>query len=210
MSIQAWFVVGATLVGFAFIFIVGYVNMRRLSWPKGPQLIRTTALGVDVTVINAPGSDGEKLLLLDACQTATTAIFSAWRVWRPSDAGAETAFSKIGVNFIDDETMDMIGQTNFGERIAAYLDTVTSAFERVPCAVIRLSLVHEMIQTGNPLMHELLHAMIEHFIPGAAGNKDHTHIAWDLVQKSALATYHDLYAPTTRLQRVPPQPKANA
>lgn len=208
MSTQAWFVVGACIVTFVIIVMTGVANMRRLSWPKGDQMTRTSVLGVDVIVIDAPGTDGEKLLLLDACQTATTAIFSSWRSWRPGDVGAETVFPKIGVHFADDELVDQIGAAMFGQRIAAYLTDVSSAFERVPMAIIRKSLAQEMINTGQPLMHELLHALLNLFLPTAPGNKDHTAPAWDFVQGAAVTTFQDLYAPATRLQRVPPQKKA--
>jgi hypothetical protein len=205
MSTQAWFVVVATMIGFSVVGVVGWINMRRLSWPKGAQLIRTSVLGVDVIVIDPPGSDGERLLLLDACQTATTAIFTAWRSWRPGDAGAETVFPRIGVHFADDELVDQIGAAMFGKRIAAYLTDVSSAFERVPLAIIRKSLAKEMIGTGQPLMHELLHALLNHFTPDASGNKDHTGQAWDFVQNAAVVTFRDLYSPTTQLQRVAPK-----
>jgi hypothetical protein len=207
MSTQAWFVVAITIIGFSVVGVVGWISMRRLSWPKGAQLIRTSVLGVDVIVIDAPGTDGEKLLLLDACQTATTAIFTAWRSWRPGDIGAETVFPKIGVHFADDALVDDIGAAMFGTRIAAYLTDVSSAFERVPMAIIRKSLAQEMINTGQPLMHELLHALLNHFVPTLPGNKDHTSPVWDFVQGAAVTTFHDLYAPVTQLQRVPPQKK---
>jgi hypothetical protein len=205
ISTQAWVVMGLTTLGFIVVGLLAYVNMKRLSWPKGDRLTRTSVLGVELIVIDPPGSDGERLLLLDACQTATTAMFTAWRSWRPGDAGAETVFPRIGVHFADDELVDQIGAAMFGKRIAAYLTDVSSAFERVPLAIIRKSLAKEMIGTGQPLMHELLHALLNHFTPDAPGNKDHTGQAWDFVQNAAVVTFRDLYSPTTQLQRVAPK-----
>lgn len=201
MTITAWIVVGLSVAGFIAVFIVGLISMHRLAWPKGEQMIRTSALGVEVVVLNAPGNDGEKLLLLDACQTATTAIFTAWRVWRADDVGAETVFPKIGVNFIDDKSMDEIGAALFGKSVAAYLTTVLSSYERVPMAVIRASCANEMIKTGQPLMHEMLHALLDHFTPNTPGIKDHTAPAWSHVLPAAVTTFADLYAPAAQLQK---------
>jgi len=144
----------ATIAAFIGLGIFGVVQAVRIPWPSGPRITRTSVLGVEVVVIDAPGTaDGERLLLLDACATATTAIFTAWHTWRPKDASIVEVFPTIGVHFIT------------------------------------------AIGTGQPLMHEMLHALLEHFLPEAKGDRDHTHPAWDLVQGAARKTYLDLYAP---------------
>jgi hypothetical protein len=134
--------------------------------------------------------------LLDACATAVTAIFTAWHTWRPNDAGGAEVWPLVGVHFIDDAMMDDLQVALFsGTKVAAYLSDASSKFKRIPLAVIRKSLAGELIGTGQPLMHEMLHALLEHFVPDAKGDRDHTHPAWDLVQGAARSTYLDLYAP---------------
>jgi hypothetical protein len=201
-STQVWILV-ATIVGFIGIGFAGALQMVRIPWPSGPRMTRTSVLGTEVVVIDAPGAgDGEKLLLLDACTTATVAIFTAWRVWRPNDQAL--AFPLVGVHFIDDSVMDDIEHALFGgQKIASYLGDASSKLKRVPLAVIRKSLAGEMIGTGQPLMHEMLHALLNHFTPDEPGNKDHTGKAWDLVQGAARATYLDLYAPKVQLMKKP-------
>lgn len=194
-------VLALTFAGFVGVGIAGWIISHRLAWPKGEQMIRVSALGVEVIVINAPGADGQRLMLLDACQTATTAIFTAWRAWRPDDVGAETFIKRLGVNFIDEKSMDDIGAALYGQSVAAYLTNVTSSFESVPLAVIRASCANELIQTGQPLMHELLHALLAHFTPEVPGNHDHTAPAWTFVLPAAVSTFHDLYSPATQLQK---------
>lgn len=179
-------------------------------------MLRMAALGNEVMVIDAPGSDGARLRLLDACATATTSLFTAWRAWRLQDAvGSEPAFSNaadapvveevfslIGVHFIDDALMDDIQHALFhDEKIAAYLSDASSSFKRIPLAVIRKSLAAEMIETGQPLMHELLHALMQRFLPEAVGQRDHSHVAWELVQGAARATYLELYSPNATKKR---------
>ncbi len=187
----------ATIAAFIGLGIFGVVQAVRIPWPSGPRMTRTSVLGIEVVVIDAPGTaDGERLLLLDACATATTAIFTAWHTWRPKDASVVEVFPTIGVHFISDLAMDDLQHALFnGTKVAAYLSDASSKFKRVPIAVIRKSLVAELIGTGQPLMHEMLHALLEHFLPEAKGDRDHTHPAWDLVQGAARKTYLDLYAP---------------
>jgi hypothetical protein len=192
---QIWVLV-ATIAGFVAIGVIGVWQAVHIPWPSGARATRKSALGCEVTVIDAPGDDGQRLLLLDACTTATVAIFTAWHVWRPNDTAAAQVFPTIGVHFIDDTMMDDIEHSLFGgEKIASYLSDASSKFKKIPLAVIRKSLAAEMIGTGQPLMHEMLHALLNNFMPGAPGIHDHTNVAWDVVQNAALTTYRDLYAP---------------
>lgn len=184
------------IAGFIAVGIFGFWRAVRIPWPSGARMTRTSALGCRVIVIDAPGTDGEKLLLLDACTAASVAIFTAWRVWRPNDVDVARPFSEIGVHFIDDSLMDDIGHALFDrQRVRSYLSDASSKSKKIPLAVIRKSLAVEMIGTGQPLMHEMLHALLTHFLPNVAGNKEHTHVAWDFVQGAARTTFLDLYAP---------------
>lgn len=198
-------ILATTILTFIGIGVVGVWQMTRIPWPSGPRMMRDSALGTLVTVIDAPGSDGEKLMLLDACAMATTAIFTGWHVYRPNDAAAASVFPQIGVHFIEDALMDDIQAALFpGQRVASYLSDVSTKFTRIPLAVIRKSLAKEMIATGQPLMHELVHALLTYFAPDdVEENKNHTHPAWDLVQGSARATYLDLYAPKVQVMKRP-------
>lgn len=192
-----------TAAGFVGVGVFAYFNAIRIPWPKGPRMKRKNALGVELVVINTPGSDGEKLLLVDACATATTSIFTAWRSWRPFDVGAETVFSLVGVHFVDDAVMDRAGESllftmvvpKSGQSVSAFLSDASSKCKRVPLVLIRKSLAGEVIKTGQPLIHELLHALLNHFTPNAPGIHDHTALAWELVQAAAVETFKGLYAP---------------
>lgn len=186
----------ASVVGLIAVGVFIFVQAFRVPWPSGPRMTRVSALGTEVTVINAPGLDGEKLMLLDACTMASTAIFTAWRVYRPNDMAASAVFTKIGVHFIDDMMMDDIQAALFpGQTVASYLSNASSRFNEIPLAVVRKSVAAEVIATGQPIMHELVHALMAYFVPDASGNHDHTHEAWALVQDAARTTYLDLYAP---------------
>jgi hypothetical protein len=198
-SAHIWFLV----ISFAAIALFTTWKALRISWPDGPRMTRTGALGVEVVVIDAPGSDGQKLLLLDACAMATTSLITAWRTWRvyarePEfiDAlDAAEVFPLIGVHFVDDALMADIQHTFWnGTEISAYLTEASSSFRSVPLVVIRKSRATEMLATGQPFIHETLHALLNRYLPDARGVRDHTHIAWDLVQGAACRTYLDLYA----------------
>ena len=192
----------------AFVGIGTFVAVRavRIRWPSGKRVSRETALRIEVVVIDAPGAtDGDKLILIDACACASTALLTAWRTWKvggPTDViDADQELPIIGVHFIDDELMDDLQHVlNRGEPMAAYLSDASSSFKNVPLAVIRKSLAGEMIATGQPLMHEILHALLLSVRPWHADYSmyDHTHPAWDIVQGTAVRTFQELYAPKTR------------
>lgn len=206
---QILVLVGA-LVGFVAIAIFAAWKAVRIPWPSGPRMSRPAGLGIEVVIIDAPGDTNERLLVRDACALAVTSIMTAWRAWRLSVTYrdepefsevfsapvAEEVFPLIGVHFIDDALMDDIQHALFqGEKTFAYLSDASSSFRRVPLAVIRKSLAAEVIVTGQPLMHEVLHALLNHYLPGEAGQRDHTHVAFELVQGAAKQTYLDLFAP---------------
>ena len=194
----------AAVVGLIGLAAVAIIQAFRIPWPSGPRMTRVSALGTEVSVIDAPGSDGERLMLLDACTMATTSIFTAWHVYRPNDASASAVFTKFGVHFIEDTLMDDIQAALFpGQTIASYLGNASSRFNEIPLAVVRKSLASHVIATGQPVMHELLHALLAHFVPDAGGNHDHKHEAWVLVQDAARTTYEDLYAPKVQLMKKP-------
>lgn len=198
-------ILAAAVLGLIGLSLAAVAQAVRIPWPSGPRMTRDSALGTEVSVINAPGSDGEKLMLLDACAMATTAIFTAWHVYRPNDMAAANVFKKIGVHFIEDTLMDDVQAALFpGQTVASYLSNASSKFADVPVAVVRKSLVTHVIATGQPVIHELLHALLQHFVPeDLPGNQAHTHEAWTVVQEAARTTYLDLYAPKVQLMKKP-------
>ena len=203
MTVQIAILVAAVL-GLIGLVVVAIVQAVRIPWPSGPRMTRDCALGTEITVIDAPGSDGEKLMLLDACAMATTAIFTAWRVYRPNDMAAAAVFTKVGVHFIEDTLMDDIQASLYpDQQVAGYLASASSKFNQIPIAVVRKSLAPHAIATGQPVMHELLHALLQHFVPDELGGGMHEHEAWVLVQDAARTTYLDLYAPKVQVMKKP-------
>lgn len=201
-------VAGAALVALG---IYAFISSRMIRWPQGPRATRSTSLGHTVIVINAPFTGDEQLQLIDACATSTVSLFTAWRSWRIGDAGGETVFPTIAINFISDETMDAYVEFRHpGQNIAAYLDHVSSSVERLPLIVIRESKASLVVNDGQPVIHELLHEMLSHFMPEAQGNNDHTHIVWGLVQGVAVDTFKTLYSPEGKLRRRSGPPKSAA
>jgi hypothetical protein len=195
----------AVMLAFAFVFIA---QARVLKWPKGPRATRTTVLGHQVVIINPPGSDGEKLLLIDACATASVSLFTAWRTWRPNDVGGEVTWPVIGVRFVDDAEMDQFESLYSDKMVFAYLDEIESRSVTVPLVVIRKSCASQLISEGQPLMHELLRLMLNHFVPTEPGIASGTHAAWDFVQGAAVETFRSLYSPEAQLRRRSGPPKS--
>jgi hypothetical protein len=65
-----------------------------------------------------------------------------------------------------------------------------------------------MVAEGQPLMRELLNAVLKNFVPDEPGIADGSHRAWDFVLGAAIETYRALYSPAATLRRRsgPPKP----
>ena len=200
-------IVGAAVLGALLIFVV--IQNRKIRWPKGQRATRTTVLGHQVIVIDAPGSESEKLLLIDACATASVSLFTAWRTWRPNDVGAETQWPMIGVRFVDDALLNLPGawrvlgrSAALGEKPAFHV-LMQSRLGNViaPLVLVQKSCAQQIVSEGQPLMHELLQVVLNHFVPTEPGVVDGTHRAWDFVLGAAIETYKNLYSPAAVVRR---------
>jgi hypothetical protein len=164
----------------------------RIPWPSGKRITRKTSMGNEIVVIDASDE-----ALIVACANATAAVFTAWSAYLPNAISGAKVFPVIGVHFIDDAMMDDVQATLLGgQRVAAYLSDASSSFKKIPLAVIRKSYAREVIDTGQPLMHEILHALMnDMYSPHVPGMRDHTHPTWEPVQSIAFRTYKDLWGP---------------
>jgi len=189
MTVLQWMIVVAVVAFFICAHAFAF-KVVRIQWPLGPRLHRVASVGFELVLIDAPGMRRDRILLLDACVTATTALFMAWRAWRPNDPTLVGVFPLVGVHFVDDQVMDELQGVLFnGRPTAAYLSHASSTFRQVPLAVIRKSLAGEVIGTGQPVIHEILHALLAYFLPDV---RERTH---DYVMRNAESTYRKLYAP---------------
>jgi hypothetical protein len=153
-------------------------------------------------VIDAPGTNGGQAMLIEACAIATVVVFTAWRHWRPDDVAAERVYPIITVHFVDDELMDDLEKTIFhGEKRSAYLSDASSAVQHVPLVVMRKSCARDLIATGQPLIHEVIHALMNYFQPEAQGDMGHANAAWSIVQDAAVASFKVRFAPETVLKK---------
>lgn len=178
---------------------------RRLLWPNGERLKRKTPGGVEVIVIIGPGMDqvlpanGVKSKLADACRNAIDSCFVVWNKYRPRDR-AEESIDQFAVEFVTDEQMDARARGFWGskpdgmptKKINGYLWSVRRSIwgSGVPLAVIRGSLFQLAIDRGEPIIHEVVHALLGEFSKQGV-DRSHSSEAWTVVWFPAQRVYVD-------------------
>lgn len=192
MSIGAIVTLILCVAGFVGIAIWAFTLGRKYRWTEGVQRKRKTKSGVEVVVINAPGSTLEKKLdVTDACALAVQACFTAWNryVVNPDKLKAEEEIDVVGVSFISDKEMDEYQEHDPHEHVSAYMHfTSRSIGSSAPTAVIRSSLILNVVSSGEPVIHEMIHALL-HRCSNVGLDYDHKHESWIIVGRSARAEY---------------------
>jgi hypothetical protein len=192
MSVGAIVTLVLSILGFVGIAIWAFTLGRKYRWPKGVLRSRKTKGGIEVVVINAPGSSLEKELdVTDACCRAVQACFTAWDRLHP-DNKAKSEIDVVGVSFISDIEMDKIQEKMPYERVAAYLCfTSRSVGSSAPTAVVRSSLILNVVSKGEPVIHEMIHALL-HRCSNVGFDYEHKDESWIIVSRSARAEYQNL------------------
>lgn len=193
MSIGAIVTLVLCILGFVGIAVWAFTLGRKYRWPEGVQRKRKTNKGVEVVVINAPGSSLEKKLdVTDACANAVQACFTAWNRYtntKPGTINAESEIDVVGVLFISDKEMDEWQEKSPYEKVATYLCfTSRSIGSSAPTAVIRSSLILNVVTKGEPVIHEMIHALL-HRCSNIGFDYDHKDESWIIVGRSARSEY---------------------
>lgn len=193
MSIGAIVTLVLCILGFVGIAVWAFTLGRKYRWPEGVQRKRKTKNGVEVVVINAPGSSLEKKLdVTDACGLAVQACFTAWNRYTmntPGTINAESEIDVVGVSFISDSEMDKWQEKTKYEKVAAYLCFTSRAIgSSAPTAVVRSSLITNVVSKGEPVIHEMIHALL-HRCSNVGFDYDHKDESWVVVGRSAVSEY---------------------
>lgn len=196
MNTVAITILSLTLATFLALGIWFFGFGRRLLWPKGERLKRVTSGGVDVFVILGPGmeallSQAKKAKVADACRTAIDSCFVAWNKHRPRER-AEESIDRLAVEFVTDDEMNRRIRAIWGadRQINGYLWRVSRAQwgSQIPMAVVRGSLFQLVIDRGEPVIHETIHALLGEF--SAKGvDRSHSDEAWTKVSIPAGRVY---------------------
>jgi len=161
MAPEEIIVLSITIATFVAFGIWAITFGRRLRFPKGK---RVTIEGGIVTV-HVVGAVGELV-----AQTAADAVKAAWSAWK-QDRGTPP-YNEFCVLFLPDDQYDELDE-QWGRKTAAHLGRVTRAIGTgIPCPVIRMSKSGEVARTGEPVIHEMMHALLQEFSSKGA-NRDH-------------------------------------
>ncbi|MCZ6868025.1 MAG: hypothetical protein O7G84_00815 [Gammaproteobacteria bacterium] len=124
---------------------------RRYQWPQGTRR-RVVFQGYIVHVITQGEAASPELQA--ACMKAVAAAGFAWTL--SGKRGARGKIGEVAICFVSDVAFDNHNCEPL-RRSAAYLDAVPRGLGRhMPCAVIRTSLKAHVIESGDPVIHEVM------------------------------------------------------
>ena len=172
---------GLVILGAVVIFaVVAVVLVIRGRKPRYPEGIRadTKPNGLHVVMVCEPGECSKythKQTLADHCHKAVMATVEAWEAkGLPGDVRGK--LDGVCCLFLSDETYDQpVPGSDWAEAwvkgTAAYLAQVPQATgSGPPMPVIRSRYIGDVIETGEPIIHECLHACCQ---AGGLGYRDH-------------------------------------
>lgn len=174
----------ALLVGFGWLLIFG----RRDEWPAGKR-VTVTFRGHVADVVWAQG-----VSVADASVAVAKAAWAVGRGWKTiRDENRFGELQRVAAWILPDDAFEVEAAKSHADPTStqAYLVHVPRRLgQGPPLIVMRASLVTHLIKTGQPAIHELLHAM-----PGLYGDRLHTTAdVWEArdfgtVEGSAAALY---------------------
>lgn len=148
----------ALLIGFGWLFIFGTRN----EWPEGERKVGRAG-GFTSHVIWSPAMSGRRVpLLARATAEAARATTQAWREHHGSDP-PDSLHVVAAYVLTDEEFEDRIAKSMpwaSPEKMQSYLThTRRRLGHGPPMAVMRGSLQDHLMRTGQPAIHEYLHAL---------------------------------------------------
>lgn len=151
--------------GFVWLFVFG----RRNEWPAGLRIEQVVG-GHNATVIWHPGSGGSSLVAASVARAAL-ATANAWSELKGTDEAVKT-LGHVAVWLLPDAEFDReaasVNPYRDPKHVAAYLVHVRRRLgQGPPMAVVRASLQDRMQKSGQPCIHEFLHAVGDLYYDGA-------------------------------------------
>lgn len=143
--------VAALLAGLVWLFATG----TKPKWPEGAWRTETDLYDYHVVVVGAPSTPMRQTLGVRAARAA----FALHKAWEKAPAIKPAKLKSFGVHVLMDDAFEKT--VNWGEDPKVVRAYLANAQQRLgdppPLIVMRASLVEHTIQTGQPVIHELIH-----------------------------------------------------
>ncbi len=160
MDVKDWVItiisVGGLLFAGVWLLLHYFWLGRRYRWPGLEGSRRTSGYeGYEVHVLTSAGAPS--IVLQGSCAKAVAATGHGWTL--TGQTGPHKKIGEVAVWFRPDVEFDHEPR-EYLRKAAAYLDEVPrSVGGHMPLAVIRVSLISLVISEGEPVIHEMLHAL---------------------------------------------------
>lgn len=202
MSTEAIIVLSLTGVGFLFLLVWALVWGRKVQWPEGTPLEQETEQGIKVLVFNPVSIPNmPKGLFSVQCCSALSCLFKVWdrSFLSKSNKKSKSNFDVIGIQFIPDEEMDERMKKQYGDpdilnksgksfRVSAYLDQAYRAIgTSPPLIIIAERFADNVVRSGEPIIHEGIHALLGEYKYDFDHNHDHE--AWKILSENSRLEY---------------------
>lgn len=184
---SGWIILGAVIVCFVVMIVFFLKRANKLQLPKG-LLISTNGnyKGYKVHVIvspKIPALDKQKQQqLVDSCARAAWAIDTMWALPRKDSVAETVVWFKSDNEFVGTDHYQI-----WAHNVASYIIRCHRMFGKsVPMAVIRERYIDEVIQRGEPVIHEWCHALLGEYVSSPS---NHTQAKVWAVLGSATSQY---------------------
>jgi len=136
---------------------------RRPTFPKGTRLTESRGR-FEVHTVSQYTDNHPNVSLKELAHVCALAVWATGTAWtRKINGEAWEEIKEVCVYFVDDAYFEAQPWTQIQTAAAFLVNTGASVGAGLPMAVIRASLVNEVLKTGEPVIHEMCHGLLRHY-----------------------------------------------
>ena len=155
---EGWLVLLLTLLAFAGMGVWLAFFARRPHFPRGRKYTEKY-LGHEATTVIHPKVGISGVGVAKACAVAVWASAASWEE-NVGRTGATKAIRRVCVYVTNDVYFDAHPYRDLKNAAAFLISARASIGDGIPMAVIREKYVDQILETGEPVIHEMMHALL--------------------------------------------------
>lgn len=159
----------AALVGLTIVPLILAIN--KIHYPDGDRYTCTVGKGFKVTVVFGLGvtQEYDRKHVTEMCAMAAWSLHGVWQRERRADIKQVVVMFRTKDTFMSGRYKDL-----YANHAAAYISSCRKGFRKsLPMPVIQEKYIPQVIMRGEPVMHELCHALLgQKFISPGGQHKE--------------------------------------